>query len=589
MSTAFPLPRSARRTDYTATAGQTVFGATPWLAFDIEDVRVRARVPPATAWTTLTSGFVVSLSGAQAGYVTVTFAAGRALNDEIRVEGRRVQPRTTDVARAGGILTAPLEREFDTQAAVLQELRRDLDEADSTVETALSLIDGVAGAAAAASAAATTASNAATSATAAAALLNTASLTGAGLAVVSTPLVKDSPTLTVAKADAPTVAAGVSDAAAVTPLGLRNEGEHLLIEPSWTVGRRKELRLLHRDWCRLDQDTAFDPTGATNMTGVFQNAMAAYKKVIIPANCAPSVPGFTIMQNDQHIIGEGRSSVLRMPNAASINMLLCYSKTGLRVENLTMDGNRTNQSAGNGSDIQGSTDLRFDGVRFINWFGNGLICQVTCADVVINECLFSNVGSHGVSLSAVNGATVANCTIQDAALAGINLGAVGNFTITGNRITRNPALGATGGGAGGIRTTNTSTVGTIIGNIISAYDRGIMLITGAAVTTVSGNSILQPWYDGIFIQGANPLTTLDIAVGSNVIYNANQSNAGSYDGIRIDGDVGAVITEGNDIRDARGAPQMQYGIRDTSTGAAANKGRNANDNWIGGFAIAAVN
>lgn len=437
---------------------------------------------------------------------------------------------------------------------------------------------------------ATIAAASAATATAAAAILTSATVTGTGLATGGG-LVTSNPVINVPKADAATVAAGISDGTAVTPLGLSSEGEHLLIEPSWTSGRKKQLRLLHRDWCRLDQDTNFDPTGSTNMNTVFAAAMTNYKKVIVPANSLVVMTTLNIVQDDQHIIGEGPSSLIRMANGGNTNLINATGRQRLRFENFTMDGNKTTQSAGNGSAIQGSNDIRFDGVRIISWFGNGLILQTSCSNIVVDGCYISDVGSHGVSLSETDTAQVLGCTIIDARLSGVNLGAVGNCTINNNVIRRNPALGATGGGAGGIRTTNNSKVVTICGNVISSYDRGILPITGAGQTTVSGNTILQPWYDGILIGGTpdTSFSQVDIAVTGNTILDANASNSGSYDGIRIADSCGAILTSGNTIRDQRGAPQMQYGIRDTSTGAASNIGRSASVNWIGGAAIAAVN
>jgi len=441
----------------------------------------------------------------------------------------------------------------------------------------------------AAVAAAEEAEASATSAAAALATIGAASISVAGgLLDIVDPDLLDSPEISLNKADNATTATGTSDTTVVTPKVLREEGEHLLVEPSWTGGRKRGLRDLLRDWCRLDQDTQFDPLGVTLMNTLIASAWASYDTIILPKGTALAST-IAPPRNNCRLVGEGPSCILKMPNGGNTNLIQATSKSGLRFENFTLEGNRANNSAGNGTDIQGCNDVRFDGVRIVNWFGNGIILQVSCSDIAVVDCLISNVGSHGISLSAVNGATVASNRIIDAALSGVNLGAVGNFVIANNVLTRNAALGATGGGAGGIRTTNTSTVGTITGNTISLYDRGIMLITGAQVTTVSGNTIIQPWYDGIFIQGTVPLPGLDIAVTGNVITNANQSNSGSYDGIRIDGSVGALLTKSNVIRDGRGSPQMQYGIRDTSTGAGSNLGRNATDNWIGGAAVAAVN
>lgn len=143
MSVTFPLPRSIRRIDYVAVADQAVFGPTPWLAFDAADIVVRTRLGAVGPWTTVTTGFAVALSAVPAGFVTVTFALGLAAGTQVRVESRRVHPRTTDVTRAGSLQTAALERELDTQASVLQELRRDVDAAGD-IENATLRAEGAA-------------------------------------------------------------------------------------------------------------------------------------------------------------------------------------------------------------------------------------------------------------------------------------------------------------------------------------------------------------------------------------------------------------------------------------------------------------
>lgn len=129
MSLANQLPRSTRRSDYDASDGPTVFGPADWLVFDPLDVRVRVKADADSQWQTLTTGYTVSLSFGTLGYPTVTLGAPLVDPARVRVEGRRVHPRTTDVTRAAALQSALLERELDKSASVLQELRRDIDDA----------------------------------------------------------------------------------------------------------------------------------------------------------------------------------------------------------------------------------------------------------------------------------------------------------------------------------------------------------------------------------------------------------------------------------------------------------------------------
>lgn len=133
MSVQYPLPRSIRQTDFVATDGQSVFGPVPWLAFDLDDVRVRARSGVGQRWVTLTSGFTVSLSASPAGFASATFAVGQVAGRHIRIEGARTHARITDVTRGSALVTPAMERELDKMSTVLQELRRDMSDLQTRV------------------------------------------------------------------------------------------------------------------------------------------------------------------------------------------------------------------------------------------------------------------------------------------------------------------------------------------------------------------------------------------------------------------------------------------------------------------------
>lgn len=138
MSVTFSLPRSTRQTDFVATANQTVFGPTSgYLIFDVTDVLVQTKLNASSPWITATP--TVTLS-ATPGFATATFATGLTAGTLVRIQVRRVHPRTTDVTRAGALVSALIERELDLQASVLQELRRDID-VSGNVATLYDLFD----------------------------------------------------------------------------------------------------------------------------------------------------------------------------------------------------------------------------------------------------------------------------------------------------------------------------------------------------------------------------------------------------------------------------------------------------------------
>jgi hypothetical protein len=164
MSIARPIVRDLRRRDIVAAPGQVLFDL-PVDVFAAEDVALWRRVPPATSFTRLTTGFTVaaitSFPGAARATFTVaphtTWGAGVV----IRIESRRTAERTTDVVRAGVVESVAIELELDRQTTVDQELRRDVDDLGGIAVDAANARDA---AAASATAAAGSAASAATSA-----------------------------------------------------------------------------------------------------------------------------------------------------------------------------------------------------------------------------------------------------------------------------------------------------------------------------------------------------------------------------------------------------------------------------------------
>lgn len=133
MSSANPIPRSARQSDVEASIGQTVFGPFDWKIWDTADVAVRRRAAGATGYSLVSSSlYTVALTGPAPSFFTVTFATAPrtgAAALSVRIAGARVHERQTDVTRAGVVRSAALESEFDRATTTLQELRRDVDQA----------------------------------------------------------------------------------------------------------------------------------------------------------------------------------------------------------------------------------------------------------------------------------------------------------------------------------------------------------------------------------------------------------------------------------------------------------------------------
>jgi hypothetical protein len=144
MSIARPIVRDLRRRDIVAAPGQVLFDL-PVDVFAAEDVALWRRVPPATSFTRLTTGFTVAAVTSFPGAARATFSVAPrttwGAGVIIRIESRRTAERTTDVVRGGVVESVALELELDRQTTVDQELRRDVDEYRTETEAAVALYD----------------------------------------------------------------------------------------------------------------------------------------------------------------------------------------------------------------------------------------------------------------------------------------------------------------------------------------------------------------------------------------------------------------------------------------------------------------
>lgn len=144
MSTAFPIPRSDRRVDLTATAAQTVF-TFPYPVLENQDVGVARKAVGGTQFVVLTYGVDYTVAGAPSSTsATVTLTTPATAGQVYRLTGARVPSRSTSLAPYGAAYRSALETELDNVTLVLQELRRDfkLLEDFSNNNPAVTPIDG---------------------------------------------------------------------------------------------------------------------------------------------------------------------------------------------------------------------------------------------------------------------------------------------------------------------------------------------------------------------------------------------------------------------------------------------------------------
>lgn len=129
VTTPYPLPRSARRTDVMLGNGGTDYGpfGAGWGIFDVNDVRVWTKPAGASLYVE-TAATVTKTAGNPYDTFSISVAGGIANTTQFYVEGERVHERSVGVSRGGALSAQALELELSKIAAVLQEMRRDLND-----------------------------------------------------------------------------------------------------------------------------------------------------------------------------------------------------------------------------------------------------------------------------------------------------------------------------------------------------------------------------------------------------------------------------------------------------------------------------
>jgi hypothetical protein len=124
--TPYPIPRELRQTSILVGDGvSSTYGPFSFKIFDIEDVAVYWKVPPAQEFVE-TDVTVAKVSGLPLDYFTVTFPGPLSVLTQYVVEGARLAERSTGITKGNQIAPAALEKELSKQAVNLQEQSRDL-------------------------------------------------------------------------------------------------------------------------------------------------------------------------------------------------------------------------------------------------------------------------------------------------------------------------------------------------------------------------------------------------------------------------------------------------------------------------------
>lgn len=195
---------------------------------------------------------------------------------------------------------------------------------------------------------------------------------------------------------------------------------------------------------------------------------------------------------------------------------------------------------------------------------------------VVNVTITGNAirdGKVGIKVSdadklLISGNAISNCTLE-----GISIAASSEVNVSGNKVS--------GTGSEGIDIENSFEI-LVVGNIVdTAGYWGISLTANTRRGTISGNTVTDNGYDGIYMDASSFLT-----INNNVIYESgrsgvfinassnfyvlhniainNGSSGAGYDGIKITDSLTGTI-EGNRCTDFQGTKTQEYGVRSTGT------------------------
>jgi len=220
--------------------------------------------------------------------------------------------------------------------------------------------------------------------------------------------------------------------------------------------------------------------------------------------------------------GEGKATKIFLSNSANVDMIRVGNGTTIVndcvVENMTVDGNRVNQtSLGSPIIIWGSSGTKalrniVRGCRLTNCLSDCLKVIYADKGIIQNNVIEENTGGAGIGIfsSSQTNDIIGNVLIHNAY--GIYSSANYN-NIVGNVLVDNTAYGVYINGV-----VNLNISGNWFGSI-AYFQTGVYLAASAARNTITGNTFYQP-YRAIF--AAADANVIGNTISGNSIYLANQ-------------------------------------------------------------------
>ncbi len=258
------------------------------------------------------------------------------------------------------------------------------------------------------------------------------------------------------------------------------------------------------------------------------------------------------------------ATTIQVAAATQINGITLASSAGdLVIANLTVDGNKDNQTDGstdisqNGMYLAVGTSyrVRVQNCKVVDNYYNGIVCS-GFEFTILGVGIFGNgsvASTYGLHLSSCYQAKVFGCHVGNNNTGMANRGGIFFYLADRNAIM----------GCSVYKNTNTgielafeANDNQIVGNWVSYNGLyGIDMGNGER-NNINDNVVSYSEQHGIFVHAAN---TLNNTVMGNVSYNNGQKTANTYDGISIY-DATYNIVVGNLCYDDQGSKTQRYGI-----------------------------
>lgn len=242
--------------------------------------------------------------------------------------------------------------------------------------------------------------------------------------------------------------------------------------------------------------------------------------------------------------------------------------TNLVLRDFTLDGNKANQTAGNGILITNCDEIVIETVKVKDAFTHGILFDdASDTDGTHRSIIKNNIieapGKHGIVIDRSDFVVIQGNIIKNAGTAGIQNFLSDQVSIIGNVIEHDGTGGQHVGGAGGIRITASSEsalFNSVVGNTIRKMSRGLFIGANVQFSTFIGNVIEEPGRDGILLSDCKNNTVV-----GNTIRNPGQEGAAvSKNGITLQGAQNNVISSNRIIED-QGTPTMVWAISEETT------------------------